>query len=111
MICNNCRQLEQRGLISGQAFTDWTCLKCGREDIHPNTGVPKICKNCSEEYNLCESCGQPVLKSFQEIQEKLKELSDLANEMIMDPKLDVNELAKVHGQAKSLLWVLGKGKC
>ena len=58
MICKKC--LMDRCYIAGQAFTEWTCQKCGETFIHHNTNTPKICKMCSEEYNLCEQCGDVI---------------------------------------------------
>lgn len=58
MICKKC--LVDRCFIAGQGFTKWTCTKCGKEFEHHNTDKPKICKECSEKYNLCEKCGESI---------------------------------------------------
>ena len=61
MICIECKKAEARGgMFCGQAFTDWKCEKCGEIYTHHNTAVPKVCKECSEKYNICEECGRPI---------------------------------------------------
>ncbi len=44
-------------IIAGQALTEWRCIICKRADIHPNTAVPVLCKNCANATNRCEQCG------------------------------------------------------
>lgn len=44
--------------VSGQAFTKFVCEKCGKEDWHHNTAVPRFCSECSRKYNICEKCGE-----------------------------------------------------
>ena len=63
MICIRCK-IEQAGMVGGQAFTAFKCEKCGEMSMHYNTNVPKICSKCSEKYNICERCGQPITKKF-----------------------------------------------
>lgn len=46
--------------MAGQGFTKWNCSKCGKELIHHNTDVPKVCHRCSIDYNLCEKCGGKI---------------------------------------------------
>ena len=55
MICNKCLMDKY---IAGQAFTEWFCVECGKNDMHHNTHVPKYCKECSEKLNVCEMCGE-----------------------------------------------------
>lgn len=62
-ICTNCK-IEQAGGMSGQAFTAFKCEKCGEMNMHYNTNVPKICSKCSEKYNICERCGQPLANKY-----------------------------------------------
>ena len=47
--------------ISGQGFTEWTCEICGKEFIHQNTSVPRVCDNCSTKYHVCTDCGEPII--------------------------------------------------
>lgn len=61
MICNECKKENSLGgWLCGQAFTDWKCQKCEQTFTHHNTSTPKICKKCSEKYNLCEQCGKEI---------------------------------------------------
>lgn len=60
MLCKQCQKDRLEGVVCGQAFTDWTCLKCGKTFVHHNTATPKICKCCSKKYSLCEECGQEI---------------------------------------------------
>lgn len=39
---------QNRGGISGQAFTNYTCNFCGQEYSHPNTMTPIFCKDCTK---------------------------------------------------------------
>ena len=39
----------RRGGISGQAFTEYTCLMCELPRMHPNTAVPVLCQACEGE--------------------------------------------------------------
>ena len=43
--------------IAGQAFTDWSCQMCGKEDHWSNTDTPKLCTDCAKTDNLCAHCG------------------------------------------------------
>ena len=43
--------------ICGQAFTEWECGQCGKQDMHSNTGTPKFCADCSWKYCVCTQCG------------------------------------------------------
>lgn len=59
MICNECKH-ESINMFCGQSFTDWKCQVCGKTFTHCNTATPKVCKECSEKYNLCEECGKEI---------------------------------------------------
>ncbi len=48
------------GEMSGQAFTNWACGVCGKENMHPNTGTPKVCAKCSCAHELCVRCGGDI---------------------------------------------------
>lgn len=53
--CPSCFYLSV-GRVAGQAFTQWSCLACGEEGTHPNTGTPKLCRSCAEKFHLCVDC-------------------------------------------------------
>jgi len=55
-LCNACYN-KQRNSMSGQAFTSFQCAECGTQSSHANTGVPKICHNCADKYQMCQKCG------------------------------------------------------
>lgn len=55
-ICKIC-YWKEKGVLSGQGFTDFTCALCGREDVWANTNVPKFCSECSQKLNMCQRCG------------------------------------------------------
>ena len=59
MICIEC-EMKNKGMISGQAFTEYTCKICGHIDVHHNTAVPSYCLECSKKYNICEYCGKEI---------------------------------------------------
>ena len=55
-VCKKC-YWDNKGMVSGQAFTDFECALCGRTDMWHNTDVPKFCRECSEKFNMCQRCG------------------------------------------------------
>lgn len=56
---HECKACYYQIRINGQAFTQYTCQMCGKEDMHNNTGVPKICDNCADKNVLCARCLKP----------------------------------------------------
>ena len=58
-ICKKCRE-EERGMMAGQGFRDFTCQLCGKTDTWCNTNTPKFCSECSEKLDMCQRCGGPV---------------------------------------------------
>lgn len=44
------------GSLAGQAFTAYRCARCNNEEQHSNTGVPMLCKACTDETELCRGC-------------------------------------------------------
>jgi hypothetical protein len=46
--------------ISGQMFTEYQCLGCGKHEMHHNTSVPKYCPECSVVDNCCTRCGNSL---------------------------------------------------
>lgn len=51
-----CRWCWYRSGFAGQAFTEWTCWSCGKEDCHANTAVPRLCNECADRLGLCVRC-------------------------------------------------------
>jgi len=43
-------------MMSGQAFTDWKCQHCGKEDTWGDTGHPTLCTDCSDRLHVCVGC-------------------------------------------------------
>lgn len=43
---------------AGDAFTNWKCTLCGKEDTNPDTNVPEICANCARITGRCMWCGK-----------------------------------------------------
>ena len=56
--CKTCFYIKNH--LAGQAFTEYTCRNCGAEGMHPNTGVPRYCDNCADEYCVCKDCGARI---------------------------------------------------
>ena len=46
-----------RQRLAGSAFTKWKCRGCDKTFNHHNTNVPKFCRDCSELYRVCITCG------------------------------------------------------
>lgn len=58
---NKCRYcFYMGGGLAGQAFTNWKCVVCDKEDLWPNTAVPKVCSKCAKKNELCVTCGGDV---------------------------------------------------
>lgn len=51
-----CRSCYEQKLLVGQAFREYVCQYCKQAKMHPNTGVPEICPDCSNETNKCGYC-------------------------------------------------------
>ena len=45
-------------IIGGDAITGWTCAICGKEGESSTTNTPKLCEDCAEITNRCETCGK-----------------------------------------------------
>lgn len=58
-ICKKCL-FEEKGMLSGQGFTDFKCALCDRIDTWHNTNTPKFCHECSVKLNMCQRCGAPL---------------------------------------------------
>lgn len=54
-VCQWC-WYRQKGRVSGQAFTEYTCANCGEIQSWPNTGVPQLCDFCATKHRLCKEC-------------------------------------------------------
>lgn len=57
--CTYCFYFNGSYLV-GQAFTEWECGVCSKSEIYPNTGVPKVCKECADIHSLCVRCGADI---------------------------------------------------
>lgn len=57
--CAYCFYFNSSYLV-GQAFTEWECGVCNKVELHPNTGTPKVCNECSIEHSLCVRCGADI---------------------------------------------------
>ena len=55
-ICKKC-YWEEKGMLSGQGFTDFVCQICDKTDTWANTNVPRFCHECSKKLNICQRCG------------------------------------------------------
>ena len=51
-----CQTCFNQGRIAGQAFRAFTCAICLKEKNHPNTNIPKVCKECAIDKNCCSWC-------------------------------------------------------
>lgn len=58
-VCKKC-EWEEKGMMSGQGFTDFVCQLCGKTDTWHNTNVPKFCHECSKKLDMCQRCGGPL---------------------------------------------------
>lgn len=56
MFCCKWCWYRRSGSLTGQAFTEYTCLRCDEKKMHPNTGVPLLCDPCAKETKLCCAC-------------------------------------------------------
>jgi hypothetical protein len=81
--------------LAGQAFTDYVCAGCSTEQMHGNTAVPKLCRDCGNKMNACVRCGGTMewkTASEQRVPPKEKrnqlvvEVPDLVSEIAADPK-------------------------
>ena len=41
-----------------QAFSEGICEVCDEHHICSHTPPNRVCNNCAEDFNLCESCGK-----------------------------------------------------
>lgn len=53
-----------RGRIVAHAFTEYTCEDCGDVGSWPNSGRPRLCKECAQGHSACMHCMAEI--SFQE---------------------------------------------
>ena len=56
-VCKKCL-FKEKGMMSGQGFTDFKCDICGKIDTWHNTNTPKFCHECSTKLNVCQRCGE-----------------------------------------------------
>jgi uncharacterized protein YlaI len=64
-VCKKCL-FEEKGMLSGQGFTDFKCALCGRIDTWHNTNTPKFCHECSVKLNMCQRCGDSLEEEKEE---------------------------------------------
>lgn len=55
IYCQSC----QRKVVM-DAFTEGICEVCDEHHICSHTPCDKVCYNCANDFNLCESCGQTL---------------------------------------------------
>ena len=44
-------------VVAGQAFTAYTCQRCGKNGMHHDTHVPLLCSECADAIHACVQCG------------------------------------------------------
>lgn len=57
--CKTCFYLKGDRIVT-QAFADYECKNCESKHTYHNGGVPKYCKDCSNEYGICVRCGSEL---------------------------------------------------
>lgn len=55
MICKKC---ERRIVLP--AFSDGTCIECGKDVQTTHIPCYVLCFECSESLHRCEQCGEPM---------------------------------------------------
>lgn len=60
-VCEKCK-FEEKGIMSGQGFTEFVCALCGKKDVWHNTNTPRFCHECSVKLNMCQRCGDKLEK-------------------------------------------------
>lgn len=53
-------------VVETHDITSYTCRICKTPLIGPSAGRYQICIGCSEEYDLCERCGKPMIEKEEE---------------------------------------------
>ncbi|MGN5650306.1 hypothetical protein [Bacillus sp. Brlt_9] len=56
--CKTCYYLKKPGVL--HAFTKWYCLICDKEGLHPDSGTPHYCNDCSDNLHICIRCGSDI---------------------------------------------------
>lgn len=54
-LCKYCMYLDYQ--IVMHAMTEFECMNCRKKQMHENSSVPMLCKDCAEQYAVCEQCG------------------------------------------------------
>jgi hypothetical protein len=49
-------------IITTRDIVNYKCEICGTNLVGPSIGGYKICAGCSEELDLCEQCGKPMIE-------------------------------------------------
>ena len=69
-VCKKCL-FKEKGMLSGQGFTNFKCVLCGKIDTWHNTNVPKFCHECSDQLDMCQRCGADIGKEKEEKNNKI----------------------------------------
>lgn len=56
--CKYCRYMGGSAVLD--MMSRYACQRCGKEDIHGDSGVPLLCRTCAQEEKACVACGSPV---------------------------------------------------
>jgi hypothetical protein len=62
--------------LACQAFTSWKCAHCDHEAQHHNSATPRVCGDCSTDFELCTQCGGDIEMRFRT---KVKRVSKKRN--------------------------------
>lgn len=57
MLCKKCKNR-----FYMQAISNGKCIGCKTDVYTPHLPCYKLCKRCSDSKNLCQQCGEEVLK-------------------------------------------------
>ena len=60
LVTGRCVKCHYETFMAGQGFTQWKCRICGKEDMHSNTRVPRLCEPCAKTAGLCWQCGATI---------------------------------------------------
>lgn len=60
MLCKDCLKLLCTKVLRTNTTKENTCENCNETFITYNITSSKVCKECSEQYSLCECCGKAV---------------------------------------------------
>lgn len=58
ILCNECGEMESKGIIAGQGFTKRDCEWCGKTEQYHSTYTDALCSDCSLPSATCKHCGK-----------------------------------------------------